>query len=38
MKQYPHNPTGVIEWHINKMMKEGKTRKQAIKELENTGR
>ena len=37
MKQYPHNPTGVIEWHIDKKMKEGKTREQAIKELENIG-
>jgi len=37
MKQYPHNPTGVLEWHIDKKMKEGKTREQAIKELENIG-
>jgi len=34
-KQYPHNPTGVLEWHIHKKMKEGKTREQAIEELED---
>jgi len=34
VKQYPHNPAGVLEWHIHKKMKEGKTREQAIKELE----
>jgi len=34
-KRYPHNPTGVLEWHIHKKMKEGKTREQAIKELED---
>ena len=33
VRQYPHNPEGVLEWHINKKMKEGKTREQAIKEL-----
>jgi len=32
-EQYPHNPEGVLEWHIHKKMKEGKTREQAIKEL-----
>ena len=32
-EQYPHNPEGVLEWHIHKRMKEGKTREQAIKEL-----
>lgn len=32
-EQYSHNPEGVLEWHINKMMKEGKTREQTIKEL-----
>jgi len=33
MKQYPYNPTGVLEWHIQKKMKEGKTREQALEEL-----
>ncbi len=33
VREYPHNPEGVLEWHINKKMKEGKTREQAIKEL-----
>jgi len=33
VKQYPHNPTGVLRWHIDKKMKEGKTREQAIEEL-----
>jgi hypothetical protein len=33
VEQYPHNPEGVLEWHIHKKMKEGKTREQAIKEL-----
>jgi len=32
-EQYSHNPEGVLEWHIHKKMKEGKTREQAIKEL-----
>ena len=32
-QQYPHNPEGVLEWHIHKKTKEGKTREQAIKEL-----
>lgn len=32
-EQYPHNPEGVLEWHIHKKMKEGKTREQAVKEL-----
>ena len=33
VERYPHNPTGVLEWHIHKKMKEGKTREQAIEEL-----
>jgi len=33
VERYPHNPEGVLEWHINKKMKEGKTREQAIEEL-----
>jgi hypothetical protein len=33
VEQYPHNAEGVLEWHIHKKMKEGKTREQAIKEL-----
>lgn len=33
VEQYPHNPEGVLEWHIHKKMKGGKTREQAIKEL-----
>ena len=33
VKQYPHNPTGVLKWHINKRMKKGITRDQAIEEL-----
>ncbi|UCC33916.1 MAG: hypothetical protein JSW53_02630 [Candidatus Bathyarchaeota archaeon] len=32
-EEYPHNPEGVLEWHINKKMKEGKTREKAIEEL-----
>jgi len=32
-RRYPHNPEGVLEFHISKRMKEGKTREQAIKEL-----
>jgi hypothetical protein len=32
-EQYPHNPEGVLEWHIHKKVKEGKTREQAIEEL-----
>jgi len=32
-EQYSHNPEGVLEWHIHKKMKEGKTREQAIREL-----
>jgi amino acid transporter len=36
-QQYPHNPEGVLEWHIHKKMKEGETREQAIKELRNIG-
>ena len=30
---YPHNPEGVLEFHISRRMKEGKTREQAIEEL-----
>ena len=30
---YPHNPAGVLEFHISRKMKERKTREQAIKEL-----
>jgi len=37
MERYPHNPSGVLEWHIHEKMKEGKTREQAIKELQNIG-
>ncbi len=37
VRQYPHNPEGVLEWHIHKKMNEGKTREQAVKELKNTG-
>jgi hypothetical protein len=33
MERYPHNPEGVLKWHIHKKMKEGKTREQAIEEL-----
>ena len=33
VERYPHNPEGVLEWHINKKMKEDKTREQAIEEL-----
>jgi len=33
VKQYPHNPTGILEWHLNKKMKEAKTREQALEEL-----
>lgn len=33
VERYPHNPEGVLEWHIRKKMKEGKTREQAIQEL-----
>ncbi|MDH5733959.1 MAG: zinc ribbon domain-containing protein [Candidatus Bathyarchaeota archaeon] len=32
-EKYPHNPDGVLEFHISKKMKEGKTRDQAIEEL-----
>ena len=32
-RKYPHNPEGVLEFHISRRMKEGKTRKQAVKEL-----
>ena len=30
---YPHNPEGVLEFHISRKMKEGKTREEAIGEL-----
>ena len=33
VKQYSHNPAGVLEWHIDKKVKEGKTREQVIEEL-----
>jgi len=33
VERYPHNPTGVLEWHIDKKMKEGITRERAIEEL-----
>lgn len=36
-QQYPHNPESVLEWHIHKKAKEGKTRDQAVKELRNVG-
>ena len=36
-EQYSHNPEGVLEWHIHKKVKKGKTREQAIKELRNIG-
>jgi hypothetical protein len=32
-KRYPHNPKGVLELHIDRKMKEGKTREQALEEL-----
>ena len=32
-EKYPHSPKGVLEFHINRKMKEGKTRKQAVEEL-----
>jgi len=32
-KKYPHNPEGVLEFHISRKMKQGKTREQAILEL-----
>ena len=35
VKLYPHNPIGVLEWHIDKGMKKGKTREQALEELIN---
>ena len=33
VERYPHNPEGVLKWHIHKK-KEGKTREQAMRELE----
>ena len=32
-RRYPHNPSGVLEFHISRKVKKGKTREQAIKEL-----
>ena len=32
-RRYPHNPEGVLEFHISTTMKDGKTREQAVKEL-----
>lgn len=32
-RKYPHNPSGVLEFHISRKVKEGKTREQAIEEL-----
>jgi len=32
-ERYPHNPEGVLKFHISRRIKEGKTRKQAIEEL-----
>jgi len=32
-REYPHNPEGVLELHISRKMKEGKTRVQAVEEL-----
>lgn len=36
-ERYPHNPEGVLEWHVRKRMKEGRTRELAIRELRNIG-
>jgi len=33
-KKYPHNPLGVLELHINRKMKRGLIREEAIKELQ----
>jgi len=33
-ERYPHNPEGVLELHVDRKMKEGKTKEQAIKELQ----
>lgn len=32
-RMYPHNPAGVLEFHMSRKTKEGKTREQAFKEL-----
>jgi len=32
-RMYPHNPKGVLEFHLSRKMKTGKTREQAIEEL-----
>jgi len=32
-RMYPHNPKGVLEYHISRKIKEGKTREQALQEL-----
>lgn len=32
-RKYPHNPEGVLEFHISRRMKEGKTREQAVRAL-----
>lgn len=32
-RMYPHNPAGVLEFHISRKMKEGKTRDKAMEEL-----
>ena len=35
VNKYPQNAEGVLEWHIHKKMKDGKTRERATRELEN---
>ena len=32
-RMYPHNPAGVLEFHISRKIREGKTREHAIEEL-----
>ena len=32
-EKYPHNPDGMLEWHIMKIMKDGITREEAEEEL-----
>ncbi|MDH5450404.1 MAG: hypothetical protein OEX77_05805 [Candidatus Bathyarchaeota archaeon] len=32
-RMYPHNPKGVLEFHLSRKMKAGKTKEQAIEEL-----
>lgn len=34
-ERYPHNPEGVLEFHVDRKMKEGKTKEQAMKELQS---